>query len=48
MTRCDVRVQILVIDVLKLIIEAMRENFNKISQGKVFRSQCRVFRGTVA
>ena len=34
MTRCDVRVQILVVDVLKLVIEAMRENFNKITQGK--------------
>ncbi|CAL8143424.1 unnamed protein product [Orchesella dallaii] len=31
-TRCDIRIQQLVIDVLRLVIEGMRENFNKIAE----------------
>ncbi|ODM87690.1 HEAT repeat-containing protein 5A [Orchesella cincta] len=31
-TRCDIKIQKLVIDVLRLVIEGMRENFNKIAE----------------
>ncbi|ODM89077.1 HEAT repeat-containing protein 5B [Orchesella cincta] len=31
-TRCDIKIQKLVIDVLRVVIERMRENFNKIAE----------------
>jgi hypothetical protein len=33
-TRCEIKIQTLVIEVLKLVIEGMQENFNK-TQGMV-------------
>ena len=31
MTRCDIKIQTLVIDVLTLCMDGVKENFNKIS-----------------
>lgn len=34
-SRCEIKIQILVVQVLKLVIEGMRENFNKIAHGSI-------------
>jgi hypothetical protein len=37
-TRCEIKIQTLVIEVLKLVIEGMQENFNK-TQGMIAAAQ---------